>query len=186
VEGDPIVRGAHDAGEELVTLDGRPVSGNAITPPTKPNKATAKAAKQYEAASGDTLSKMAQKFYGSSSKAYRDAIVAANPSLKGDPNKIMAGETYVIPAIDNGGSTQAAPAPRNEPKAAAKEKSPSLETYYTVKAGDSLWAIARDQCGDPGAVAAIQELNKDSLKGSTSVRIGMKLKLPNKPVASAN
>lgn len=191
VEGDPILRGAHDAGEELVSADGRPLPGNTNTPPSKLAKPNStKPAKQYEAGSGDTLSKMAAKFYGSSSKTYRDAIVAANPSLKGDPNKIIAGETYVIPAVENAGPTQTAPAPtqpKNEPKAAPKERStPSNETYYTVKPGDSLWAIARDQCGDPAAVPAIQELNKDSLKGGTSVRAGMKLKLPNKPVASAN
>ncbi|MGH7215108.1 MAG: LysM peptidoglycan-binding domain-containing protein, partial [Tepidisphaeraceae bacterium] len=60
------------------------------------------------------------------------------------------------------------------------------EYWYTVKEGDSLWKIATDQLGDPGAVAAIKELNKDALRGENHdvVIAGSKLRLPAKPVAS--
>ena len=57
---------------------------------------------------------------------------------------------------------------------------------YTVKAGDNLYRIASDHVGNPQAVAAIKELNKDVLKGGDGIRVGMRLKLPAKPVASAN
>ena len=40
----------------------------------------------------------------------------------------------------------------------------------------------RDQVGDPAAVSALKELNKDLLKGGETVRINMKLRLPGKPV----
>jgi len=56
---------------------------------------------------------------------------------------------------------------------------------YTVKAGDSLTKIAVEQCGTAGAVNAIIDLNKDALKGGTTIHPNMKLRLPSKPVATA-
>lgn len=49
---------------------------------------------------------------------------------------------------------------------------------YTVQAGDSLWRIAQVQAGNPSAVAAIKDLNRDVLRGSDVVRPGMTLRLP--------
>jgi len=57
---------------------------------------------------------------------------------------------------------------------------------YTVKENDSLWKIAAEYLGRPGAVDEIKELNKDILKGSDTLRPNMKLRLPAKPLASAN
>jgi nucleoid-associated protein YgaU len=54
-----------------------------------------------------------------------------------------------------------------------------------VKENDSLWSIAADQLGSGGSWTAIKELNADVLKGSDVVRPNMKLRLPAKPVASA-
>ena len=56
-----------------------------------------------------------------------------------------------------------------------------------MKEHDSLRKIAYSQLGNEDAWAAIQELNKNTLKGEdkTVVVPGMKLKLPAKPVASA-
>jgi nucleoid-associated protein YgaU len=65
-------------------------------------------------------------------------------------------------------------------------KPSASEHFYTVKPGDNLWAIARDECGDSAAVSMLKELNKDALKGADVVKAGMKLRLPGKPVASVN
>ena len=69
-------------------------------------------------------------------------------------------------------------------QAPAVAKSP--EYFYTVKPGDSLWKIANDQLGSAGAISAIKDLNKDTLKGRDTVQVGMKLRLPAKPIASAS
>ncbi len=65
---------------------------------------------------------------------------------------------------------------------------PTPEYWYTVKNNDSLRKIALIQLGDEDAWAAIQDLNKTTLKGDdkTVVIPGMKLRLPGKPLASAN
>jgi nucleoid-associated protein YgaU len=173
---DPLFDAANQVGEPLEPVG----KGGATTDPKGTTANSATGNKTYEAVPGDTLAKIAQKAYGSASKANRDAIVAANPSLKQDPNRLLAGQSYVIPAL-----AAAPPAAQ----AVAKEtpvKTESAEYWYTVKAGDSLWAIARDQLGDTATIAAIKELNEQALKGSDGVKVGMKLRLPAKPLASAN
>jgi nucleoid-associated protein YgaU len=198
---DPRLRAANLHGEELVPLgtrpDGNGTAGNdnrSARTGTGTGTASARGAKSYEAQPGDSLSKIALKFYGSNSKALRDAIVLANPSLKGNPDMILVGHAYTIPAIEGASSAgnapsapqPSAPAQREPQQAAAPRTGSPGEYWYTVKENDNLWRIARDQLGDPGAVAVLKELNKDVLKGGDTVRINMKLRLPGKPVASAN
>ena len=150
--------------------------------PVRPQAGNNSAAKTYQAGPGDSLGKIAAKFYGSSAKQYRDAIVAANPSLKDNPDRIISGRTYTIPTVEVAG---AQPAPAPIPAARGGGGTPAAQEYfYTVRESDSLWRIARDQCGDPKAVAVLKELNKDVLNGSETVRINMKLKLPGKPVST--
>src|SRR4051812_7324100 len=62
-----------------------------------PHPPAANAMKQYTVQPGDSLSKIAQAQMGSSSKANRDAIVKANPSLAANPDKVIIGMTYIIP-----------------------------------------------------------------------------------------
>lgn len=140
----------------------------------------------YVADVGDTVSKMATRFYGSSTKSTRDAIIKVNPTLQANPNKIVIGETYYIPNTVGG-----APAPTP-----VVEKTPTPpvgrtggEVAYTTKPGDSLWKIAVQQCGSGSAatVEQIMELNKDQFpNGRDVVKPNMKLKLPAKTALSSN
>src|SRR5690606_3965723 len=96
---------------------------------------------------------------------------------------------YLIPAV---GTTSVAITEAPEVQLARETVAPApapsrtaqAEYWYTVKPNDSLWKIADEQLGDAGALNAIIELNKDILKGSTTVHPDMKLRLPTKPVAS--
>ena len=65
---------------------------------------------------------------------------------------------------------------------------PAADTgnFYVVKENDTLWKIASSQLGSGVRWEEIKQLNTDVLKGSEQVRVGMRLKLPNKAVASAN
>jgi nucleoid-associated protein YgaU len=134
---------------------------------------------------------------GGNTKANRDALIAANPTLQQNANMVIAGRTYVIPPgsgspTSSSNSTlpaQPAPvaqAPAPAPTPAAAPAAPTTPQYfYTVKPGDSLTKIAVMQLGNADAVPAIMDLNKETLKGKDVIRPNMKLRLPAKPVASA-
>jgi nucleoid-associated protein YgaU len=184
-----LVDVAQRNGEPLVpaNMDGTPRNSdqgmsNAPTPP-------AAGPRQYKAQAGDTVSRMASKFLGANSRTNRQAIINANPSLQEDPDKVIVGDTYAIPAA---AQTAMAPSPSNAtptPSSASNGRgSTGQEYFYTVQEGDSLWQIANDELGDPSAVDAIKELNQSVLKGKDHETVipGMKLRLPSKPAASAN
>jgi nucleoid-associated protein YgaU len=181
-------------GEEVVALD---ANGRAVRGSNGGGRATGNAV-EYKAESGDTLSHIAAKIMGSSSRENVMAIVAANPSLKDNPDRIIVGRKYLIPT--SAGST---PVTMNNPIVSEPTPAPSVtrieagsasvsheigEFWYTVKPGESLWRIATDQCGKASAVAAIKELNKDLLRGPDhdQVQAGMKIRLPGKPLAQAS
>jgi LysM repeat protein len=191
-DGRTIADVAAQHGETLLGPDGQPLrtantllgnsgtnAGNSTALPRPANPY-----KQVKAESGDSLSRLASRHMGANTKANRDAIIKANPSLAADPNKIIIGQTYNIPA-----PAAATPSPavasndRGNPSPAPTPT--QTEYWYTVKQGDSLWKIAAEQCGDANAVAAIKELNRETLKGGDTVQLNMKLRLPAKPLASA-
>jgi len=66
------------------------------------------------------------------------------------------------------------PAAKAAPAAAA---TPAAKTY-TVKAGDTLSAIAKEHLGSAGAYMKIFELNKDVLKDPDKIKPGQVLRLP--------
>ncbi len=53
---------------------------------------------RYMALPGDTVSKLAVALLGSDTPANRDLIIRSNPSLKADPDHLVAGRTYWIEA----------------------------------------------------------------------------------------
>jgi len=140
--------------------------------------------RQYVAEPGDSVSKMAGKFLGANTRANRDAIIRLNPSLQQDPNKVIVGRTYQIPtnvAAPTSPATPIATAPPHQ-----QQLSSAGEYWYIVKENDSLWKIASEQLGNPAAITAIKELNKETLKGSDVVHPNMRLRLPARPLARAN
>ncbi len=55
---------------------------------------------------------------------------------------------------------------------------PAAGKTYTVKAGDTLSAIAKEQLGNAGAYMKIFELNKDQLTDPNKIKPGQVLRLP--------
>jgi nucleoid-associated protein YgaU len=162
---------------EPANVDGSSRAGDANAPAP-----VAAAPRQYRAEDGDTVSRMAAKFLGENTRDNRQAIIDANPSLQQDPDRVIVGKSYVIPAPGGSPSASNAVIPNNS------NESASSAYFYTVKEGDSLWQIANDQLDDPSAVDAIKDLNTSILKGEQHdvVIPGMKLRLPAKPVAETN
>ena len=173
---EPLTDLAKQIGEEIIglTTEQKPTT----PPPSQTAPPVLAGGKPYKAQAGDTLSKLAGRFMGGNTKANRDAIVKANVSLTKNPDIIVVGKTYIIPT-SAAAIAAANPAPAITPSA-------SPEYWYTVKDNDTLRKIASNQLGDEEAWAAIQDLNKTTLKGpdKTVVVPGMKLRLPAKPVAS--
>jgi nucleoid-associated protein YgaU len=63
------------------------------------------------------------------------------------------------------------------PAAAPAAASAAAKTY-TVKAGDTLSAIAKEHLGNAGAYMKIFELNKDQLSDPNKIKPGQVLRLP--------
>jgi nucleoid-associated protein YgaU len=180
-------------GEQLV-----PISDNGATP--RPQPVPMGQMREYKAQSGDSLSKLASRFMGSSSKANRDAIVRVNPTLQQNPDKIVEGRTYVIPPAPTADAATAAPAqPQTQAPAptpvVVRDNAPAPApitttggenfTWYTVKENENLWKIASEQLGSGNAWTQIRDLNADILKGNDQLRVNTRIRIPNKPVASA-
>ena len=148
--------------------------------------------RQHKAQAGDTVSRMAYKYYGKNTRELRELIVRANPSLQRSPDRIVVGQSYVIPQAPSAagqdsvaasiGSRTMMAAATTQPSSSAAADAVTVKTY-TVKANDNLWRIATQECHDPNAVKAILALNKDVLKGTSKLQVGMKLKLPEKKVS---
>ena len=62
--------------------------------------------------------------------------------------------------------------------ASAAAAAPSAAKTYTVKAGDTLSAIAKEHLGSAGAYMKIFELNKDQLTDPNKIKPGQVLRLP--------
>ncbi|HSI36758.1 MAG TPA: LysM peptidoglycan-binding domain-containing protein [Tepidisphaeraceae bacterium] len=177
-------------GETLLGPDGKPLRATGPLAPVpgtggRVAEATPPGVRQYKCESGDTLSKIAQKNYGSASKAFCNLIVKANPSLAENPDKVIIGVTYTIPPAPTAaaGVTPTTPTTPKPVAPIAPAAPPANE--YVVQPGDNLTRIAIDHCGSAALVPAIKELNRDVLKGGDRITVNMKLKLPAKPIAAA-
>jgi nucleoid-associated protein YgaU len=189
----PLQQTAGRLGEEIVGV-GEP--SNAPPQPTGPTPVPMAPLREYKAQADDTLSKLAGRFLGGNTKANRDAIVRVNPTLQQNPDKIVAGRTYVIPPTPGGDTTAAVPAPAPPvartpaAQAVASARQPAPETgnfqWYTVKENENLWKIAAEQLGSGNAWTQIRDLNPDVLKGEDRLKANMRIRIPNKPVASAH
>jgi nucleoid-associated protein YgaU len=163
-----LVDVARQNGEEVVNTD---------APPSPVRPIVAAGPGNYEAVPGDSLSRIALKTLGANTRANREAIIAVNPALKDDPDRIIVGKSYVIPH-----SGAPAQAPISVSTTVNKPAGPSgTGTVYTVKPGDSLWSIAVNQVGTASAVEAIKSLNQDVLADADRLKVNMKLRLPAKP-----
>jgi nucleoid-associated protein YgaU len=64
------------------------------------------------------------------------------------------------------------------PRGPAANSAPPAAKTYTVKAGDTLSAIAKEHLGSAGAYMKIFELNKDQLSDPDKIKPGQVLRLP--------
>jgi hypothetical protein len=99
---------------------------------------------------GETVSSLATDLLGGDSKTNRDAIVNANPSLKGDPDRLLEGTAYRIPAASDVPTVvpapvptpAAVPEPRVEGAAPVARARPAPVLKYTATAGDTVGTLS--------------------------------------------
>ena len=128
----------------------------------------------YTVKSGDTLEQIATMELGSAKNA--DAIRRANP-LK-DMTRLKAGDVIRIPLDPT--NIQGKPSPDAPPPAPpAGHQEETVE--YTVRAGDTLSKIAKEQYGDVSYKDFIFKANRDRIRSEHSLREGQRLRLPPKP-----
>jgi len=119
---------------------------------TSGSSGSASGGQTYTVRSGDTLSSIAAK-YGTTYQAL------ASYNGIADPNRISVGQVIRIPGSTSGSSGSA-----------------SGSRTYTVRQGDSLWAIAASQLGNGSRYKEIKTLNGLT---SDTIHAGQTLKLPN-------
>ena len=110
----------------------------------------------YTVKKGDSLSKIAKRFYGDAMKYPQ--IFEANRPMLSDPDKIYPGQNLRIPKVEGTYSS-------------------SLATYE-VQPGDTLGKIAKSELGDASKYMAIYEANDDILDDPNSIKVGQRLTIP--------
>ncbi len=129
--------------------------------------------KRHTVAAGDTLSDISKQYYGDSSHAAE--ILAANPQIK-SARSLKIGDVLTLPEAKS--ETILATSPSSAEPAAESPSPATTGKSYTVQSGDTLYSIAKKQCGSSTRWKEIQRLNKDVLKGNSRLSVGMVLKLP--------
>lgn len=126
----------------------------------------------YTVQPGDSLSRIAQKVYGTSARSAYMRIYNANRDTMRTPSVVAPGWKLRIP-----------PAEGNQPVAsgqvAAPQRRPAGRTY-TVQPGDTLTAITRKTLGTSArsAVRMLHELNRQTVPDPNRLRVGTVLVIP--------
>ena len=153
------------------------------TPATPPSVAT------YTVLPGDTLIKIARRFWGRQREKQYRRIYEANRDRLTDVSRLAVGQVLVIPPIEAGPRRAARrPAPAaggNRPQYTeltlqALARRLEAPKAYTVQPGDSLTAIARRQMGD-GSSRTVRELyraNRDRISDPDNLAVGLELRIP--------
>jgi nucleoid-associated protein YgaU len=175
----------------MVADDGGSLLNNVIEP-----QSNTPAQNVYSVVAGDTLSRIARKFYHNNSTAAMDRIIRANPGkLTSLESTLHIAETLVIPSVaaPQGGnlavqnsSLQAdsisipdGDEAANHSPASANE-TPTNVTMYQVKHGDTLSSIARRFLGSASKanIKLIVQLNH--IHDASSLMIGQTLQIPSR------
>jgi len=144
-------------------------------PPPQVVQVESSSASKHVAQPGETVTSMAADLLGKDSKTNRDAIINANSSLKADPDHLVAGKAYKIPAADEVPVAKAPP-----PVVPAKPTEPAAELKYTAAPGDTVTNLAGAFLGndDKAHQAAIINANSSLKADPDHVVAGQAYRIP--------
>lgn len=141
----------------------------AVPPATRP------ADQIHKVAQGDTLERIAERYWGS--KHLHPYLLNANPGV--NPRNLRIGTNIVVPDIATLRSAQ--------PNAVAVVHTPEPEawnpvTHYKVQRGDSLYTISIKLYGNSKKLEEIYQLNRQTIgEDKARLKLGMLLQLPSAP-----
>ena len=136
--------------------------------------AAATEAVYYKVQANDNLFKIARKHYGNGQKWKK--IFDANRDIMPDSNSLYVGQALLIPdiTVEKEANEVILTPVRGKLE---KERSNNVDTH-TVKAGDTLYRIAKKYYDDPGVWIKILEANEDTIEDEGSLKEGQVLILP--------
>ena len=133
------------------------------------------AVEKHRVQPGDTLAAIAIQYYGG--ERYTQLLIDANKQLA-NPNRLKIGDVIIIPPAPKR-TTRPERTTRRSTTGSSTPAQPSGLRTYTVRPGDSFYAIARDQLGDSGRWKELFALNRELVGGEpTALRVGQVLVLP--------
>jgi len=175
-------------------------SPDKLTPPAPAPKTTpalTPGEQSYTIAPGDSVTKIAAKFYGDG-KHWRK-LAEFNPGRIGANGEVRAGQTIRVPTsevlLGKAAPKPSSPAKTSEPKLAksdpkkpADKKSadkklpdpPKPSKTYVVQKGDSLGTIAQKTLGSSKKLGELLAANSDVIDDEDNVPAGTVLKIPGK------
>jgi nucleoid-associated protein YgaU len=176
-EGSPA-RGAEQPGRHTPLIAKQPA-------PPLPKVSESKIVR-YAVRSGDTLSRIVMRCYGTRSGTVIEAVFKANRGVLESPDELKVGDELILPPVpgfgdpspgqDRGQGPSAYPdAPEQNDK---EEPSEQRFRWYQVREKDRYASIAREQLGDERRWREIYELNKDKFPDANVIRPGVRIKLP--------
>ena len=175
-----------DLNDELPGSQRRP------TPIAVPTRKNGSRPLRHTVTAGDTLSKIAAKYYGRRSGKVVTAIFNANRSAMPNPDQLRIGIELTLPTIDGFNPTdrspvRAEPVPpqRASPPFGAPTPMKQAITWYQIKKNDRYASIAREQLGDASRWPEIFKLNQDRFPNAGRIQWGVRIRLPATRLASA-
>ena len=158
-----------------------------------PARGGARSPRRHVVVAGDTLTRIAGKYYGSQSQKVIDAIFDANRANLPDADHLSLGMKITLPPMKGfdssvtmplgaGGISPADRSTKSKPRPTIKKASP---TWYQIQKNDRYVSIAQAQLGDGSRWREIHDLNKDRFPDPGRIQWGVRIRLPAVNLASA-
>ena len=103
-----------------------------------------------------------------------------NVKEEGGKLKLWGTTEYQLDANQLWDKIKEHPGWENEIQADIKAEKSDIYGYYTVKSGDTLSKVARHFLGDTNRYMDIFNVNKDQLSDPDMIKVGQRLKIPNR------
>ncbi len=143
--------------------------------PRKLGSATKRDAGSYTVAENDNFWSISKKYY--KSHRYVRLIKKANPRVASQ-RYLRVGQKLIMPAVDGGAPDRTGVATRTPSRKTTKRTTSTQSGYYTVRAGDNLWTIARLRLGSGAKHWMILEANRSRIANPDRLIVGTRLVIP--------